>query len=243
MYLCKCLCFCKGINLSFIPWKVFSGSMFMGIFGSGSPKPHRLYSNDKAILEKVCSEAGHMSRDAMRACDVKTTRRYIDRNGKRRCVGIKPALKASAYLSWSLFVWFSKLYPVCVCFSTDVYITNLNCLGTHWNGLAQALSCSLRRLYGWVGYQSYAIFWPQADIENSIILIWNPKTYGVLISFSCYPNPWKFHPMKKKTTTALSSGSSSRAQATCVAARSSHDGLGTFSAVLHAHHRCLEGGA
>ena len=73
--------------------------MYMGVFGSGSPKPHRLYSNDRTLLDEISLKAGYMSREDQRLCEVKTTRRYIDKNGKRRCVGIKSALKESAYLS------------------------------------------------------------------------------------------------------------------------------------------------
>lgn len=81
------------------PWEVFSGFMYMGVFGSGSPKPHKLYSNDESLLNAIIAKAGYMSRADQSRCEVKTTTRYIDKNGKRRCVGNKSALKESAYLS------------------------------------------------------------------------------------------------------------------------------------------------
>ena len=70
----------------------------MGVFGSKSPKPHKLYSNDHGMLLALFERAGYMPRDLQRQCAVATTRKYIDTSGKRRCVGIKDALKESAYL-------------------------------------------------------------------------------------------------------------------------------------------------
>ena len=76
----------------------------MGVFGSGSPKPHQLHSNDPGLLEALSHEAGYMSKEDRDQCPVKTTRRYVDSNGKRRCVGIPSALKESAYLVMNLFI-------------------------------------------------------------------------------------------------------------------------------------------
>ena len=70
----------------------------MGIFGSGSPKRHRLFSNDKALVERLCEKAGYMSRADQSNCTTKLTTKYIDKSGKSRCVGVKTALKESAYL-------------------------------------------------------------------------------------------------------------------------------------------------
>ena len=70
----------------------------MGVFGSGSPKKHRLLSNDPAFLEKIHNKAGFMSRADQAKCDTKLVHHYIDKNGKRRCTGIKKELKESAYL-------------------------------------------------------------------------------------------------------------------------------------------------
>ncbi len=116
----------------------------MGIFGSGSPKPHRLYSNDQILLQEICAKAGYMSRDAQRQCEVKTTKRYIDNNGKRRCVGIKPALKESAYLSLSLYIFFFYCYVIVhVTWYVKTHL-NVYCLdGMLLMYLSQALSSSL----------------------------------------------------------------------------------------------------
>lgn len=80
-----------------IPSQVFTGHMYMGVFDpSKSPKPHVLYSNDEKMLQQICCRAGYMSRQDQAACPMKTTKRYIDGSGKRRCVGIKSNLKESA---------------------------------------------------------------------------------------------------------------------------------------------------
>lgn len=76
--------------------KVFATTMYMGVFGSGSPKKHRLLSNDPAFLEKIHDKAGFMSRVDQAKCDTKLVHRYIDKNGKRRCTGLKKELKESA---------------------------------------------------------------------------------------------------------------------------------------------------
>lgn len=91
--------------------------MYMGVFGSGSPKKHRLLSNDPAFLEKIHDKAGFMSRVDQAKCDTKLVHRYIDKNGKRRCTGLKKELKESAYLvkhqSFFPFFKLSSIYGVC----------------------------------------------------------------------------------------------------------------------------------
>ena len=94
------------------PWEVFSGFMYMGVFGSGSPKPHKLYSNDESFLNAIIAKAGYMSRADQAQCQVKTTTRYIDKRGKRRCVGNKTALKESAYLSNPALLLFGLLSKI-----------------------------------------------------------------------------------------------------------------------------------
>ena len=83
------------------PCQVFSCTMYMGVFGSSSPKPHKLYSNHEETLQAISQRAGFMSRTDQEQCTtVPTTRRYVDRSGKRRRVGVPKALKESAYLWW-----------------------------------------------------------------------------------------------------------------------------------------------
>ena len=74
--------------------------MYMGVFGSGSVKPHLLFSNDAGLLENIAAVAGSLCQLDRTKCTVQTTRKYIDRNGKRRCVGIPDALRESAYLAF-----------------------------------------------------------------------------------------------------------------------------------------------
>lgn len=81
-----------------IPLKVFTSSMYMGIFGSGSPKRHRLLSNDEELLMKIHAKAGYMSRIDQQQCTTQLVKKYIDKNGCLRCVGLKEELRESAYL-------------------------------------------------------------------------------------------------------------------------------------------------
>ncbi|CAL1145385.1 unnamed protein product [Cladocopium goreaui] len=77
--------------------KVYAGTMYMGVFGSGSPKRHRLFSNCKYYLDTICDRAGYMSRAEQSLCSNKLVKKYIDKSGKVRCSGTKPALKESAH--------------------------------------------------------------------------------------------------------------------------------------------------
>lgn len=77
----------------------------MGIFGSGSPKRHRLYSNCERLLGAICEKAGYMSRaDQAKCSQQKLVKKYIDKAGVRRCSGVKDALRASAYLDYMCFL-------------------------------------------------------------------------------------------------------------------------------------------
>jgi len=71
----------------------------MGNFGAATPKRHRLWSNDEDLLNKIASRAGYMSRQQQGSFTTKTTRKYVDRRGVKRCVGIKKVLKESQNLS------------------------------------------------------------------------------------------------------------------------------------------------
>ena len=88
---------CNHVNARTIKQslKVWTGVFYMGCFGGDSPKRHRIWSNDCGLVEAICERAGYMSRADQEKCPVKTTRKYIDRNGVKRCVGIKDALRQS----------------------------------------------------------------------------------------------------------------------------------------------------
>ena len=68
----------------------------MGKFSAATPKRHRVWSNDPLFLTKIVSRAGYMSKEEQQSCVVKTTRKYVDKNGVKRCVGNKDVLKNSA---------------------------------------------------------------------------------------------------------------------------------------------------
>ena len=68
---------------------------YMGKFNGETPKRHRVWSNDHMFLSEIVNRAGYMSRQEQQACHVKTTRKYIDKKGVSRCMGIKDVLKKS----------------------------------------------------------------------------------------------------------------------------------------------------
>ena len=77
--------------------------MYMGKFGSGSPKRHRLLSNDEELLKRIQDRAGYMSRDQQSQCSTKLVKKYIDKRGQSRCVGLKKELRESAHLAFLRF--------------------------------------------------------------------------------------------------------------------------------------------
>lgn len=106
-----------------VSFQVYSGMVYMGIFGSGSPKRHRMFSNDNFLLERLCAKAGYMSRADQQRCDKKLVKTYIDKQGVKRCVGIKTALRESAYLS---------MYGLCFFLIQLVWETLLRNLSSHF---------------------------------------------------------------------------------------------------------------
>ena len=101
------VCFSNTFYLFLVSLKVFTSSMYMGIFGSGSPKRHRLLSNDEELLMKIHTKAGYMSREDQQKCDTQLVKKYIDKNGCLRCVGLKAELRESAHL---VILGFPKQY-------------------------------------------------------------------------------------------------------------------------------------
>ena len=70
-------------------------TFYMGKFSGDTPKRHKLWSNDLRLLELVFGKAGYMSKVEQERCPGKTTRKYTDRHGKVRHVGIKDSLRNS----------------------------------------------------------------------------------------------------------------------------------------------------
>lgn len=69
----------------------------MGKFGHTSPKPHLVWSNDEGLLIVLHQKAGYMSREEQGSKD-KLVKRYIDKSGQQRRVGIPEKLRASQKL-------------------------------------------------------------------------------------------------------------------------------------------------
>ena len=79
--------------------QVYTATFYMGNFGAATPKRHKLWSNDEELLNKIAYRAGYMSRQIQGSFTTKTTHKYVDKRGVKRCVGIKQALKNSQNLS------------------------------------------------------------------------------------------------------------------------------------------------
>ena len=92
--------------LSTSAWQVWATTFYMGKFGSPSPKRHKVWSNDESLLQELFQRAGYMSREQQNACSTKLVRKYIDKKGVRRCVGIKDELRNSQCLGFA-----STIFP------------------------------------------------------------------------------------------------------------------------------------
>ena len=73
-------------------------TFWMGNFGHDTPKQHWVWSNDVGLLEAINGRAGYMSRHDQSTKEVKLVRKYIDKNGQKRHVGIRPELRKSQIL-------------------------------------------------------------------------------------------------------------------------------------------------
>lgn len=79
-----------------MPFQVFTTSFWMGAFDGPTPKRHRLWSNSRKLLEGVWEVGGQMTREAMRSLPGgPLVKKYLDKNGVKRCVGLKDKLKSS----------------------------------------------------------------------------------------------------------------------------------------------------
>ena len=90
-----------------VPWlcQAHRTTFWMGNFGHDTPKNHVVWSNDASLLDAVHTRAGYMSRDDQESKPVKLVRKYIDKNGEKRHVGIRPNLRKSQILRiiWECF--------------------------------------------------------------------------------------------------------------------------------------------
>ena len=76
-------------------WEAYTTTFYMGKFAGDTPKRHKLWGNDEELLKLIYHHAGYMSKSEQQACPGKTTRKYVDRHGKTRHVGLKDALRDS----------------------------------------------------------------------------------------------------------------------------------------------------
>lgn len=74
-------------------------TFYMGKFSGETPKRHKLWSKDFRLLELIFGKAGYMSKVEQERCPGKTTRKYTDRHGKVRHVGIKDNLRNSQHFT------------------------------------------------------------------------------------------------------------------------------------------------
>ena len=111
-FACGCIClihaaFCTCVTCFY---EVFTTSFWMGAFNGKTPKRHRLWSNDWGLLQEIHAIGGHMSRTAMQALPGQSlVKKYHDKHGKLRRVGIPARLKESQYLSCKLITTCSFL--------------------------------------------------------------------------------------------------------------------------------------
>jgi len=90
----------------------------MGNFGHDTPKNHVVWSNDANLLQAINTRAGYMSRAAQESKPVKLVRKYIDKHGEKRHVGIRQNLRQSQILRMILQVFlFAGITSKCVYFT------------------------------------------------------------------------------------------------------------------------------
>ena len=74
----------------------------MGAFDGPTAKRHRLWSNDKSLLEQIVSRGGTLTKAAMQSLPGKPlVKKYIDKAGRKRHVGIPDRLRQSQQLASS----------------------------------------------------------------------------------------------------------------------------------------------
>ena len=79
--------------------QVYTGSFWMGAFEGPSAKRHRLWSNDRSFLMEIVAHGGYLPKEIMKNLPGKPlVKRYIDKQGKKRHVGIPETLRKSQLL-------------------------------------------------------------------------------------------------------------------------------------------------
>lgn len=88
---------------------MFTTAFWMGKFGGPTAKRHRLWSNDQRLLHSIPDAAGTMTKAEMQSLPGgPLVKKYKDKAGMNRQVGIRDKLKASQCLvcaiSFSFYV-------------------------------------------------------------------------------------------------------------------------------------------
>jgi hypothetical protein len=94
LFVDACLCVIRWWQNNIDPLKVFEGTWYAGMYGSGTEKPHVGWSNSRTI---ACLNKGKMNktiRAKIKRRGVKSTKTYKNRWGKKRFSGSK-ALKST----------------------------------------------------------------------------------------------------------------------------------------------------
>ena len=108
------------IAFNHIKSEVFSSSFWMGAFEGGTPKRHKLWSNCENLLLAIYERGGTMTKDKMLKLGGKPlVKKYIDKYGRRRHVGIPENLRNSQNLgscsqskhTETICVWYVALRP------------------------------------------------------------------------------------------------------------------------------------
>lgn len=77
--------------------QVWTTVFYMGRFSGPSPKRHKVWSNEKSLLDSIFERAGYMSRVDQQACSTKLVKSYTDSKGVKRVVGLKDQLRGSQH--------------------------------------------------------------------------------------------------------------------------------------------------
>ena len=93
--------------------KVFKQLSYLGMFGAPSAKPVYLWSNSDAVSHL----GAKLNKSGMEDCPREAlARKYVDANGKRRCVGtdmLKTSQRSAQYLFTQPECLFVRLLRIC----------------------------------------------------------------------------------------------------------------------------------
>lgn len=92
--------------------QVYATMFYMGNCGGATPKRHKLWSNDKSLLDEIGNQAGYMSRSMQNSFTTKTTHKYVDkRGGKALCRYQACALKLPDTCPLQMAILLKLIFP------------------------------------------------------------------------------------------------------------------------------------